>query len=396
LFIDPHIGELNSADRRRQARGLEIDDDDVELYDSKGKLLYQNSNAIFLGGPFDLNEKWQLVSRNNHRVRLLTLQLPNRSRTLQVGLVIDPDFLRWQLINVRIVLYEAVIIFFLLILAYFLSGFLLKPITNLASYLQYLTEKVDTGKISEIETTTLKTRSNPKEEFDKLKQAIQKLVVIIQKNLNSSHLKMAQFAHELKTPLTVLQNKIEKSFESHPEQKLQLITEIGNLSLLIQNYTEWALVENTPATHDGIYAVKVKKTLQDIILRLESLHPHRLNLQANEEFTVFCKPVHLEQVLLNLILNSIKYSPQNSRINLVLSKNTFSIQDQGKGLPKKVIENLGSPFNAIEQPGLPKGTGLGLAWVIAICKRYEWHLQIPQASVGTLIQIDFPTENDKA
>ncbi|MBE9035819.1 PAS domain-containing sensor histidine kinase [aff. Roholtiella sp. LEGE 12411] len=103
-----------------------------------------------------------------------------------------------------------------------------------------------------------------------------------------------------------------------------------------------------------------------------------MNLQTNSLSTVNfvsqgnCKPIWvdkklLQPVLTNLISNAIKYSPKNTKVDLILSyqdeKVIFQIKDQGIGITPRDQEQLFKPFYRGENVGDIPGNGLGLAIV---------------------------------
>jgi signal transduction histidine kinase len=68
-------------------------------------------------------------------------------------------------------------------------------------------------------------------------------------------------------------------------------------------------------------------------------------------------------VLVNLLTNAIRYSPENGQVNLAClpdgDKLKFSVKDYGPGIDKKYVGRLFEKF--FQVPGSPSGTGLGLA-----------------------------------
>jgi two-component system sensor histidine kinase TctE len=79
-------------------------------------------------------------------------------------------------------------------------------------------------------------------------------------------------------------------------------------------------------------------------------------------------------------------------IEVFIQGPTLLIKDQGPGLSDAVLGRLGQPF-VRNSSASNQGHGLGLAWVISICKLYNWPYQFKNRSEGGLeIQIHFPPE----
>lgn len=116
------------------------------------------------------------------------------------------------------------------------------------------------------------------------------------------------------------------------------------------------------------------------------------------------KPFHWYTVLFNLVDNAIKYSPNNSKIDLSITKVkknfVISIQDQGMGIPKDQIAQVLSGqrgTNAIES-GIA-GTGFGLKRISDLVQKQKGTLQIESSTLdptGTTITITIPANKKPA
>ncbi len=369
------------------ALGQERVDLVIVLYDKAGKPVYTNRNAALLGAAFHLGERWQTVERGHHLIRLLSLRLPNTDRTLQVGILMDRDLIRWRQINTRLVLYIVLVIGLVVAVSYFLSVVLLHPLRVLARYLRHLATSLDTYISGQEAPSIVRLRrmaAESKDEVRELAVGIDRLVDRIRETAKSQRARTAQLAHELKTPLTIARNAIEGVKKGGSPEAA--VVEIDRLTNIINGFLEWSALENAAGGVSHLHALKVAGCLRETVERLGSLYPGRLKLSVGEDVTVFAQPAHLEQVLSNLCSNALKYSP--GMVEVSLAGSVLKIRDEGPGIPDAVLAGLGSPFNRGE-PGGP-GTGLGLAWVSAICQRYDWKIEFKSPGQGTLITVIFP------
>lgn len=102
-------------------------------------------------------------------------------------------------------------------------------------------------------------------------------------------------------------------------------------------------------------------------------------------------PLHIEQLISNLVSNAIAYSPKDSHIDVSVKNQTLTIIDRGPGIPKSVKDRLGEPFNrGGADPTVSKGSGLGLAWVKSICRLYSWEMSVQSSDQGSEILVKFP------
>ncbi|NEO33088.1 MAG: PAS domain S-box protein [Symploca sp. SIO3C6] len=103
----------------------------------------------------------------------------------------------------------------------------------------------------------------------------------------------------------------------------------------------------------------------------------------------------LEQMLKNLLSNSIKYSPEGGTVILELvcaeSEATFRIQDQGLGIPLQDLPKLFEPFSRASNVGNIKGSGLGLTVVKIIVDLHDGQINIEsEIGAGTTVIVCLP------
>ncbi len=106
----------------------------------------------------------------------------------------------------------------------------------------------------------------------------------------------------------------------------------------------------------------------------------------------------LKRMLINLLYNAVKYSPDQSKIELNVSDNgseiIFQIRDEGIGIPEAEIANLYTPFYRGKNTGKIAGTGLGLAIVHKIVELHNGKISVhSQVGKGTTFIITLPMDN---
>lgn len=111
-----------------------------------------------------------------------------------------------------------------------------------------------------------------------------------------------------------------------------------------------------------------------------------IELSIHSEFSVIMDKNDLERVIDNTISNAIKYSNENSIIDIILDKNYIEIKDFGTG-----IEDTNVVFNPYyQQKNANIGLGLGLSIVKDICDRYEIKINVNSDNNGTSFIYTFP------
>jgi signal transduction histidine kinase len=114
---------------------------------------------------------------------------------------------------------------------------------------------------------------------------------------------------------------------------------------------------------------------------------HRLVLQVPDEPIFVCGDVvRLEQVVVNLVSNAIKYSPRGGTIRVVVEKTAtdaiLSVSDEGVGIPERDVDVIFEPFHrAGPSRDLAPGAGLGLSILARIVRAHGGRVEV-QSKVG--------------
>jgi signal transduction histidine kinase len=188
-------------------------------------------------------------------------------------------------------------------------------------------------------------------------------------------------AHDLKSPLINIMsiiNLFSKTYELQIEAKGRVMLDLieksaKRLSLMIDGLLQFSKI-------DGISLLKKSKvTLSETITELTALigNENTLKISLHSDFTTIeTYPVMLDQILINLFTNSLKYSHTKiAEIELYVSDNPshylFIVKDNGPGIDKKyqgAIFNLFQTATNKDQFG-NKGNGIGLAIVKKIIEK---------------------------
>lgn len=107
----------------------------------------------------------------------------------------------------------------------------------------------------------------------------------------------------------------------------------------------------------------------------------------------------LRQILLNLLSNSAKYSPSDSVIELSVMIGeqhlTFTITDQGIGIPEEDHAQLFQPFHRAKNVGNVAGTGLGLSIVHKCVELHQGQISVSsQLNLGTTVTVVIPIQSE--
>ncbi len=331
-------------------------------------------------------------------IRILNLKLPKRpGRTLQVGAVIDPTLFDWSFISSKLAVYLIMTIIPIFIFSLILTNYLLNPLKIMANHLQVATHDLQHLRpVPELPKKLIKytKKSNfNNDEFSKLVESTKHLLERININYKMTKPWTYQLAHEIKTPLSILNFDVEALKDEDLKDSsitISMHEQIERISNTVSQFLEWASVENIQSK-DNLFALRMANINQTLVDELERVYPGRIKFLSNSDYIVIANPQHLHQLLSNILTNALHYSPGNSVVTIESHDNTLIITDQGGGIPKEVIERIGQPFNCGPfNPTLKhKRTGLGLAWINTLTRIYNWDLNISSSERGTNIEIKF-------
>ncbi|MBE0492165.1 MAG: HAMP domain-containing histidine kinase [Sulfurospirillum sp.] len=187
---------------------------------------------------------------------------------------------------------------------------------------------------------------------------------------------LATMSHELRTPLNavigfsqILMKKTDMPQESMKNYIEKIYTSGKHLLELVNNILDFSKIEDGkmeihPAKIDLESFMTNTRTLVETAANKKNISITQENFTGK---TLVADEQLIRQVLLNLLSNSIKFTPQGKKITLTCKENEaeviISVCDEGPGLSSEQLEKLFKPFSQIKehQNEAIKGTGLGLA-----------------------------------
>ena len=191
------------------------------------------------------------------------------------------------------------------------------------------------------------------------------------------NLLLGTVAHDLRNPLNVISGYSEllledpNQFEEEPREFLSHIQSAsGQMLNLVNDLLDYSRIEagklrisRQPTDLSELVAGNLKSN------ELFARH-HKITLIADLPSNlppVSIDPARIEQVLSNLLINAIKFSPPGTAVTVKLSQSVsqavIAVHDQGPGIPPHELARLFKPFSltSVKSAGTEKSTGLGLA-----------------------------------
>jgi two-component system sensor histidine kinase ArlS len=274
---------------------------------------------------------------------------------------------------------------------------LMRPIRALAAAIRSVKEKGLKERVGNIQNG---------DELSSLAQLFNELMNQLEISFRQQKQFVEDASHELRTPITILEghlsllNRWGKSDPAVLDESLQAsLQEIRRLKGLVQELLTLTRVESQ-LINESRKPIQLKPLIHETLQRFGVLHPD-FDFQANtekiEDVQVSINPLHLEQIVLIVLDNAVKYAMQDKRIVIegVRLKNDvrITIEDHGIGIPQVDLPYVFDRFYRVDKARNREiaGTGLGLSIAKQFVCNYQGEMTIrSEENVGTAVSIQLP------
>lgn len=237
---------------------------------------------------------------------------------------------------------------------------------------------------------------------------VEKLVGKLQKAIDSRDIFLGICSHELKTPVTSL--KLLSQITLRQLERDQFLLDKGNVTLNVQKFSKQidrlanlieAMLDVSRIDSGRLIFRKDILNLYDFAQEIKdkfSLHFKELNITFTTEFehniTVMADQTRLEQVMVNILSNAIKYG-NKSPVHFSLEKDgnsaIFHIQDGGQGISANHLRSIFNRFERVNVDTNVTGLGLGLFISKTIIDAHEGEIRVKsELGEGSTFSIYLP------
>ncbi len=219
---------------------------------------------------------------------------------------------------------------------------------------------------------------------------------------------VANVSHELKTPVTSIKGFVETLLEGALDNSedakrfLEIISrQVDRLNAIIEDLLSLSRLEQDPDSFAlQLEEAPLKELLQSAIQACENQAVKQsatVRLKCEESLRARINPPLLEQAVVNLIDNAIKYSGPKKAVEVVGEEQedaiVIQVQDWGSGIGKEHLPRLFERFYRVDQARSRElgGTGLGLAIVKHIAQVHKGSVKVDSAlGKGSVFSIHLP------
>ena len=242
-------------------------------------------------------------------------------------------------------------------------------------------------------------------DFEYLDMSIHEMIVTIERTFQKEREFISNASHELMTPISILQSKIENMFEQEDvadETKIRLL-EMQRILNRLKTITKTLLlisqIENDQFLKED--TIGMNELLQDVYDEI-SIRLQDKNIECIIDLPADVKFVGVNKFLLfnlffNLVNNAIKYNKESGQIKVTgqPAKDGFmvSVADTGIGIGAKQLPHIFNRFKKFRQSLEQDSFGLGLPIVKSIADFHHIHINITsEENVGSTFELTFRDE----
>jgi heavy metal sensor kinase len=250
--------------------------------------------------------------------------------------------------------------------------------------------------------------SNTGDEIERLSVSLNDMIVRLDESFQHVSRFSADASHELRTPLTILHGELEAIVQQPslaPETREAVgsaLEETKRLARIVESLLAisrldvgevWMEREQLDFADLTVTTAEQMRLLAEdkgITLRCDA--PRRVEIEGNR--------TRLKQVVVNLLDNAIKYTPENGAVEVRVSATNgnavLEIEDTGVGIPTEALPHVFERFYRVDKARSRQmgGTGLGLSIVKSICAAHGGRVDVESAEgKGSRFRVELPLIN---
>ena len=280
------------------------------------------------------------------------------------------------------------------VLAYFVSGRALKPLRSFVSQV----EKVQLNNLAD-----MRINESVLPEFRQLSYSFNQML----ERLDNAFAAQRQFtgnaAHELRTPLALMQAQLELFSAEHPDMLpetakfLALLREqTERLTQMTKTLLEMSNLQQVARNEQIQLAPMVEEVFTDLALLAEK---RNITLEMEGDGFLIGSDALIYRLLFNLTENAVKYNRSGGSVKVSVTqepeKLLIRVSDTGCGVPEEYQQSIFQPFFRVDKSRSREygGVGLGLSLVWEIANLHGGCVRVEESSKkGTTIAVELPVQ----
>lgn len=278
------------------------------------------------------------------------------------------------------------------VLAYFVSGRALKPLKSFASQV----ENVQPDNLAD-----MKISEDVLPEFKQFSKSFNGMLDRLDEGFSAQRQFTGNAAHELRTPLALMQAQIELFSVEHSDiqhdtaELLKLLQEqTERMSQMTKTLLEMSELRTVPCND----VIELAPMFEEVFADLAPLAEKRgITLECDGDGTIIGSDTLIYRMLFNLTENAIRYNRPNESVRACVSERNgqifIRVRDNGNGIPEQYRESIFQPFFRVDKSRSREygGVGLGLALVREIALLHGGRVLAEESTEnGTVMLVILP------
>lgn len=278
------------------------------------------------------------------------------------------------------------------VLAYFVSGRALKPLKSFASQV----ENVQPDNLAD-----MKISEDVLPEFKQFSKSFNGMLDRLDEGFSAQRQFTGNAAHELRTPLALMQAQIELFSVEHSDiqhdtvELLKLLQEqTERMSQMTKTLLEMSELRTVPCND----VIELAPMFEEVFADLAPLAEKRgITLECDGDGTITGSDTLIYRMLFNLTENAIRYNRPNESVRACVTERNgqifIRVRDNGNGIPEQYRESVFQPFFRVDKSRSREygGVGLGLALVREIALLHGGRVLAEESTEnGTVMLVILP------
>ena len=281
------------------------------------------------------------------------------------------------------------------VLAYFVSGHALRP-------LRFFATQVESVRPDNLADT--KISEDVPSELRRCSASFNDMIARLDEGFSAQRQFTGNAAHELRTPLALMQAQVELFCAEHPDVDADTASLLGLLQEQTERMThmtktllEMSELRSVPCNDVIDLAPMIEEVLTDLAPLAEQKD---ITLTSEGDAQTIGSDTLIYRLLFNLAENAIRYSAPNSTVQINAcaegDRVLLRVRDQGTGIPEQYQTSIFQPFYRVDKSRSRAygGVGLGLALVWEIAALHGGSIEVEESSEsGTTMLVTLPAHN---
>lgn len=246
------------------------------------------------------------------------------------------------------------------------------------------------------------------DEVETLTVSLNRMIARLEESFQHISRFSADASHELRTPLTVLRGELELLLQRRAETEdtseilATALEEVDRLTKIVESLLAISRLDAGEARmeREQVNMGELVATTADQMRLLAEDKNISLHCEAKENVEVEGDPSRLKQVIVNLLDNAIKYTPENGMVEVkICAENgnaVVEVEDNGAGIPADALPHIFGRFYRVDKARSRQmgGTGLGLSIVKSICTAHGGRVEArSKEGQWTCFRVELPLGN---